>query len=656
MRIGLEDALDQCLAGLTKGEDLETCLQRFPDLRDELEPLVRTLVLVKSAYKRPSPSQATLARGRARFMAEVAKRSRAQKPKRRFVGLAWPHFAWGRGWATAALTLVLMLALLWGGAAVSANSLPGDPLYGVKRASEEVRYFFTFSAEARAMLQREYEELRVVEVKKVVEQGRNVEVQFKGTVEKVEGDQVFVNGIPVRVDAALVSSEQLQVGSEIQVVAKTQSKEVQAKSVAVRTQPTMSAAPTAFPQLLATATPSPQQRPTSALTDAPPKPSATPLPTFTPEPSSTATVLPTSALTATQTATRVAPATPSRTPSVALTPTLTHTPMPTPTSAPPPRDIVVRVEGRIDEIGAGFWVVANQRFILQASTQIVETRARAQVGGTALVNGVKRSDGTLVAHEIVVLSGPAYVPLPREFSGAIESFSKERWVVAGREVIIAAETTIEGQPEVGALAHVQALQQADGRLIARRIVVEPRSEPIVQFEGRIEEFSSTRWVVAGQEVLIGPNTHIEGTPVVGALAAVEAVVRSDGSKLARRIVVTPLPPTQVPPSATPRPPTPVSPTSVSPTPLSPTPTETPKPITETPAAPSPTPTAPTPSMAATATITPAPASLSKTRTVYAPTRPVVLLPMSRDTVVHSLFTTLIVAATPTPTPASPLQN
>lgn len=651
MRIGLEDALDQCLAGLTKGEDLETCLRRFPALRGELEPLVRTLVLVKSAYKRPAPAQAALARGRARFMAEVAKRSRAQESKRRRIGLAWPRLAWGRSWATAVLTVVLMLAVLWGGTAVSANSLPGDPLYGVKRASEEVRYFFTFSAEARAMLQREYEELRLIEVKKVVEQGRNVEVQFKGTVEKVEGNQVFVNGIPVRVDAALMSSEQLQVGSEIQVVATTQSKEVQAKSVAVRAQPTVADAPTASPQPLATATLLPQQRPTSAPTEAPPKPSVTLLPTSTTAPSATATVLPTSAVTATQTATRIAPAMPSRTPSTALTPTATRTPVPSPTSAPPPRDIVVRVEGRIDEIGAGFWVVASQRFILQASTQIVETRARAQVGGTALVNGVKRSDRTLVAHEIVVLSGPEYVPLPREFSGAIESISKERWVVAGREVIIVAETTIEGQPEVGAVAHVQALQQADGRLVARRIVVEPRAEPIVQFEGRIEEFSSTRWVVAGQAVFIGPNTRIEGTPAVGALAAVEAIVRPDGSKLARRIVVTPLPPTQAPPSATPRPPTPESPT-----PAPPTPTETPKPNTVTPVVPSPTPMAPTPSMAATVTATPAPASLSKTRTVYVPTRPVVLLPMLKDTAVYSPFSTLVAAATPTPTPASPLRN
>ncbi len=67
---------------------------------------------------------------------------------------------------------------------------------------------------------------------------------------------------------------------------------------------------------------------------------------------------------------------------------------------------------------------------------------------------------------------------------------------------------------------------------------------MVQFEGVIQEIHSDRWVVAGQQVLIGSETSIEGVPVVGALAEVEAVVRADGSKLARRIRVRAIPTTE----------------------------------------------------------------------------------------------------------------
>jgi len=197
----------------------------------------------------------------------------------------------------------------------------------------------------------------------------------------------------------------------------------------------------------------------------------------------------------------------------------------------------VRIEGNIDEIASDHWTVGGQRILLQQATRFNLTRAQAQVGGWAVVDALKTADGTVLAEEIVVIRGPEQPPVAREFSGLIESMSEGRWTIGGHEVQIAGDTVIEGTPQVDALAHVRADQYADGRLVARRIVIE--SGQVVQFEGIITSISADRWVVGGQEILVDSSTQIEGEPAVGAMAQVEAVVRADGTTRARRIRVQP---------------------------------------------------------------------------------------------------------------------
>ena len=132
---GIETALDECLACLECGGSLEACLERYPQLRGELEPLLRMALTLRKAYARPAPPQEALSRVRAGFLAEAGCRQRALASNKRRGWLNWqPHFSFSRGLATAILTLVLLVGLLGGGSIVSANSLPGDPLYGVKRA------------------------------------------------------------------------------------------------------------------------------------------------------------------------------------------------------------------------------------------------------------------------------------------------------------------------------------------------------------------------------------------------------------------------------------------------------------------------------------------------------------------------------------------
>ena len=429
---------------------------------------------------------------------------------------------------------------------VSANSLPGDPLYGVKRASESVALLFTFDEQARAGLLQQHQARRVLEVKQVVEAKREVDVEFKGTVDDVQDDLIVVQGISVRLASDTDPAQRPAVGSEVRIEATTKDDgTVAAKVIAVRSQPAATPTLAVKEQQRPTFTPivQPTDKPTATATREP-----TPIPTEPP----TATTVPTEAVEPTDvlTATETTIVTATNTPSPTWTPALVPTAIPSSTPVPPPQDVYVRFEGRIDEVSKGRWTVSGRRVEIGTSTRINQEQVSAEVGGWAIVEAVKKPDGRLVAREIIVVRGAEQPPEPTEFSGMVESIGSGEWTIAGRRVIIVAETSIEGDPAIGALAHVKADRYSDDRLVAKSIRVDAMQT--VQFSGIIESLSGDRWVVSGQEIRIDSSTQIDGKPKEGAVAEVTAVVRGDGSKLARTIRVILLPePTAEAPSATP---------------------------------------------------------------------------------------------------------
>jgi len=284
--------------------------------------------------------------------------------------------------------------------------------------------------------------------------------------------------------------------------------------------PTTPVPPPTATQVAATSEPSaqPSASPTPTATDTRRPPTRTSTPTNTPAPSATSTP------SATDTAT----------PTTSPTATATWTPSATPTEAPPHR-VKVRIEGAIDEINVQYWVVDGRRVEIRTDTHINQTAAEAQVGGWAIVQAIVEPDGQTVAQEITVVRGSEVAPEPQEFSGAIEALGYAQWTIGGRAVLLTPQTTIQGTPTLGAVAHVLADEYPDGRLVARTIRVEVLE--VVQFAGIIEDIQADRWVVSGQPVLIAEDTLIEGTPAIGALADVEAVAAADGTLTARRVHV-----------------------------------------------------------------------------------------------------------------------
>jgi len=522
----VEFAFDECLYRIAKGEPLEACLASYPECAAELEPLLRTTLELKEL--REEVPAASLAAVRRRFLKEAArlkKETERQWARRRLdnISSALGGFFLRHSWAPASFIALLLLALsVWGTVAVSARSLPGDPLYQVKLTAERVQLLLAFDPATKVQLEEELAQRRLDEARAVVRRRRTARLTFGGVIERVGEERWVVSGLTITLDKDTILEGQPSPGAPVEVEALSPGDgSLKAKRIRVMGSAPPPSTPTPEPTAThqPTETPHPTETPTTPPTPMPtetPHPTATHTPTMTPHPRETTTP----------------------TPSPTSTPTATPSPSPTLTPAPP-REIKVKFEGAIesmDEAG-GIWVIGGRTVAVSASTTIDEQEGKAKVGAWVRVKAIRRDDGSLLAIRIVVRR-PAEAPgEPMEFSDVIESIGPTAWVVGGKTVLIEEGTTIEGTPQVGWLANVKAIRRPDGSIVATEIAVKPPEEMEVEFEGIIESLGETSWVIDETTVLIDAETVIEGSPAVGLRAEVKALLMPDGSLLARRIKV-----------------------------------------------------------------------------------------------------------------------
>jgi len=182
-----DDILDECLERLlAKGETLEQCLQSYPELSAELRPLLETALATKRASAiEPRPEF----RARARYQFHSALQTIESKR---------PFFGWLPRWATVvAIALALLLAGGGGTVAAAAGSMPDEPLYPVKIASEQVRLALTPSSLGKAELYASLADKRIAEI---------IHVANKGDARQVERVTQRLNYVLTRI-AVLISAQ-----------------------------------------------------------------------------------------------------------------------------------------------------------------------------------------------------------------------------------------------------------------------------------------------------------------------------------------------------------------------------------------------------------------------------------------------------------------
>lgn len=163
-----DNILEECLERvLTGGETVEQCLASYPEQADELEPLLQTALLAKGAVDiKPRPEF----RARARYQFQSELREMELKRERRF-------FGWQPRWATVVIAVVVLLVAGSGTVMAASNSMPDEPLYPVKLATEAVRVALTPSDLGKAELYVKLADKRVAEIARMADKGKAEQVE-----------------------------------------------------------------------------------------------------------------------------------------------------------------------------------------------------------------------------------------------------------------------------------------------------------------------------------------------------------------------------------------------------------------------------------------------------------------------------------------------
>jgi hypothetical protein len=234
----LLQALDACLASLKNGASLDSALAAYPALAADLRPLLvaarsagagRDLARVPAGAQTASRSQfLTRAAGRSPALVPAAGRGSWSRSRLRS-WLGARSLAGGSLPARAVTVAVVVLAGLgaggYGAVATSAQSLPGDALYGVKRTVENTELLLAPDEQARSRLQTEFDDRRVREAQAAASQGRKVAVEFTGTLISMEGAQLqhwLVSGILVLVGPQVPVEGEPIVGAQVRIVGLVQ--------------------------------------------------------------------------------------------------------------------------------------------------------------------------------------------------------------------------------------------------------------------------------------------------------------------------------------------------------------------------------------------------------------------------------------------------
>jgi len=266
-------AFDEAWAAVSAGERLEAVLARYPDLADELRPMLLAAQAAVAQPERARPAAQTASRQR------MLARARALR-ETRHTGLfawLWPQPGQRRLWAlqVAALTFVAVV-FVGGGAAVSASAtaVPGDLLYPFKRTIENVQLSVSNNDQA---LQDLFDQRRREETQRVLNEGRAIDVSFSGTVSMIMGERWRVGDFTVTVRPPL--GEGLTVGDRVRVTARSDGAGALVATRLERLQ--RGETPTAEPRPTNTVLPTLTQTSAPTVTPDWPAASATPRPTQT---------------------------------------------------------------------------------------------------------------------------------------------------------------------------------------------------------------------------------------------------------------------------------------------------------------------------------------------------------------------------------------
>jgi hypothetical protein len=205
----LYNALEDGLTELESGVELEDLLAANPELEADLSHLLETAQIASREASREIAPE-VINRSRTRVLSQGI-----QLQQRNRTGLGFLR----RTHRLAIALVTAFVILLSGGglAAGSAQALPGDQLYPVKRAAENLRLSLAVTLKDHQAVEDRYQARRVDEVEQLLRLGRSAFVEFHGRVNSRDGERWDIGGIKVRQNPQTILIGQIFHGLSVEV-------------------------------------------------------------------------------------------------------------------------------------------------------------------------------------------------------------------------------------------------------------------------------------------------------------------------------------------------------------------------------------------------------------------------------------------------------
>lgn len=219
----LENSIIDALDELESGESVDRILRRHPARAAELRPILETAAQLPDLPPSPSPEARAASQGvllqRAQQLRDEASRSRSWPSRPRFIF---------------SFVSVLVLILIAGAALLptSADALPGDALYPLKRAGESVRLLLAPPSE-KGDLRLQLEDERNSEVYEMLETGRNGRAGYTGEIVALAPDTWEIGHITVHLTEKTRIKGEPEVGARVEAHCLIQDGQVYAESLEI---------------------------------------------------------------------------------------------------------------------------------------------------------------------------------------------------------------------------------------------------------------------------------------------------------------------------------------------------------------------------------------------------------------------------------------
>ena len=158
----IPNILNNCLERVLKGESIEDCLKTYPERAPELEPLLQISAAIMQHSSAIQPACEFKERVRSRLQGMFYAKAEQK-------GAKVP--IWHRRWVVALASVLVIFVAGIGTVIASVNTLPGESLYPVKVASEEMRLALSFSDLNKAKLYIQFAQQRTAEMAETARQG-----------------------------------------------------------------------------------------------------------------------------------------------------------------------------------------------------------------------------------------------------------------------------------------------------------------------------------------------------------------------------------------------------------------------------------------------------------------------------------------------------